>query len=90
MAQTSINVRMDEELKRKFERFCDEVGMSMSTAITMFAKATIREGKIPFEIKVDPFYSEENIAYLKDCIAEADNGEMITVKIDELRKAIDG
>ena len=66
---------MDEELKRKFERFCDEVGMSMSTAITMFAKATVRDGVLPFEVKADPFYSEANMSELVRRAADMDAGK---------------
>ena len=42
MAQTNINIRMDEELKRQFDAFCSEVGMSMTTAICVFAKTVVR------------------------------------------------
>ena len=38
MAQTLINVRMDEDLKRNFDNVCNELGMTMSTAIMIFAK----------------------------------------------------
>ena len=44
MAQTNINIRMDAELKRQFEEFCADVGMSMTTAFTVFAKKN-RAGK---------------------------------------------
>jgi addiction module RelB/DinJ family antitoxin len=50
MAQVAFSIRMDEELKRDFGRFCEEVGMSMSTAFTVFAKEAVREQKIPFEV----------------------------------------
>jgi len=52
MATTNITIRMDEELKRQFDHFCDEVGMSMGTAMTIFAKAVVKEGRIPFELYV--------------------------------------
>ena len=51
MGQTSINIRMDEELKKQFDSFCDDVGMTMTTAICIFAKTVVREQKIPFEIR---------------------------------------
>ena len=38
MAQTLVNIRMDEELKRNMEQTCQELGMNMTTAITIFAK----------------------------------------------------
>lgn len=54
MAQTtSINIRMDAELKRQFEAFCADMGMSMTTAFNVFAKKAVREYRIPFEIGGD-------------------------------------
>lgn len=50
MATTNINIRMDTELKKQFAEFCEDVGMSMSTAFTLFAKRTVRDNCIPFEI----------------------------------------
>lgn len=50
MAQTNVSIRMDADLKRQFEEFCADVGMSMTTAITIFAKKTVRENKIPFPV----------------------------------------
>lgn len=50
MATTTVSIRMDSELKRQFEQFCDDVGMSMTTAFTIFAKKVVNEDRIPFEI----------------------------------------
>ena len=44
---------MDSELKRQFEAFCSDMGMSMTTAFNIFAKKTVREYRIPFEIGAD-------------------------------------
>ena len=52
MAQTTVNVRMDETLKKQLEWLCGELGMSISTAVTVFAKTAVREGRIPFELRV--------------------------------------
>ena len=41
---------MDIDLKRQFEAFCADMGMSMSTAFTIFARKAVREYRIPFEI----------------------------------------
>ena len=76
MAQISINVRMDEELKKKFEDFCEDIGMSMTTAICVFVKKAVNEQKIPFEITAqDPFYSTANIKRLEKAITELDEGK---------------
>lgn len=66
MSQTTLSIRMDENVKKQFDAFCSEVGMNTSVAINLFAKAVLREKKIPFEIAIetDPFYSEANQARL--------------------------
>ncbi len=66
MAQTvNVNFPMDADLKRSMEEVCSELGMSMKTAFTIFAKKVSREWRIPFNVSVDLFYSESNMAYLK-------------------------
>jgi len=64
MAMTSINVRVDENDKQWFDMFCNELGMSMSTAINMFMKATRREQKIPFALAVDPYFTGANMRHI--------------------------
>lgn len=80
MAQTSVSVRMDEKLKKEFEKFCDETGMNITTAVNIFAKTVVREQRIPFEIETDQFYSKKNQEYLAKVIAEIKNG---TAKLEE-------
>ena len=75
MSQTNVNIRMDAELKKKFEMFCSEVGMNMTTAICVFAKKAVREQRIPFEISSDPFYSDENILELEKRIENLESGK---------------
>lgn len=53
MANTNINIRMDADLKRQFEAFCADMGMSMTTAFNVFARKAVREYRIPFEIGGD-------------------------------------
>lgn len=55
LAQTNysnIMIRIDEGDKKGFEKFCKGIGMNMSTAITVFIKACLREQKIPFELSI--------------------------------------
>ena len=70
MAQAMINFRMDEELKKSMEETCKDLGLSMTTAFTIFAKKMTREKRIPFDVSVDPFYSESNMAYLKKVVED--------------------
>lgn len=53
MAQTNVNIRMDDNLKQQFDRLCNELGLNMSTAINIFAKTMVRQQRIPFEISLD-------------------------------------
>lgn len=50
MAQTTICIRLDENLEKEFEQFCSSTGMSMSTAINIFIMKSVREQRIPFDI----------------------------------------
>ena len=54
MSQTAFSIRMDENLKRDFSQFCENVGMNMTTAFVVFAKAAVRERRFPFEIAEYP------------------------------------
>ena len=51
MAQATFSVRMDETLKKQFDNLCSEFGMNATTAFNVFARAVVRERKIPFEIQ---------------------------------------
>lgn len=76
MAQAvNVNFRMDAELKKNMEQTCSELGMSMTTAFIIFAKKVIREKRIPFEVSVDPFYSESNMEHLRRGIAALNAGK---------------
>ena len=56
MAEVSFSIQMDENLKERFEQVCSDLGISVSMAITIFARMVVRERKIPFEIAA-PFAS---------------------------------
>lgn len=83
MGQATLSVRVDEQDKKRFEAFCDETGMNVSVAVNMFIKSVLREQKLPFKVKTDPFYSEENIARLKKSIAQLENGQYTEHDITE-------
>ena len=77
MARTvNVNFRLDEADKKRMENVCNELGLSMSAAFTIFAKKMGREHRIPFEVSVDPFYSESNISYLEEKLAAYKSGEL--------------
>jgi DNA-damage-inducible protein J len=75
MAQTMVNFRMDEDLKNKMDAVCKEMGLSSTTAYTIFARKVVRENRIPFEVNADPFYSESNMTFLRNAVKALNNGE---------------
>jgi len=52
MAQTTVSIRMDENLKKQLEWLCGELGMTITTAVTIFAKTAVRERRIPFDLQL--------------------------------------
>ena len=92
MATTSVTIRMDEKLKKQAEALFSDMGLNMTVAMTIFAKAVVRQGKIPFEIAVDPFWNESNQIHLRKVIGEYESGNasLITKTIAELEVMADG
>lgn len=85
---TQVNFRIEDEIKTNAEVALKEMGLNMSTAITMFLVKVGRERRIPFEITADPFYSAENIAELERRVQNINNGSAILkehelIEVDE-------
>ncbi len=83
MGQTTVNIRMDEQLKKAMDETCKELGMNMSTAITIFAKKMCREQRIPFDVSVDSFYNDSNMAHLMRGIEALNAGKGVEHAIIE-------
>jgi DNA-damage-inducible protein J len=80
---------MDSDLKKQAESLFDNMGLSMTAAITVFVKTAVRKGKIPFEVAADPFYSEENQERLTAAIADLNAGRGLvarTIMVQASRK----
>ena len=74
MAQ--VNIRIDDELKEKADTLFDELGLNMTTAFIIFIKAAVRQRGIPFDLSIDPFYSEKNMRVLRESIRDAEAGKL--------------
>ena len=64
---------------------CNDMGLSMTAAFTIFAKTVTREKRIPFEVSADPFYSESNLKHLQRVAAELNAGKsarLLKIKLD--------
>ncbi len=76
MAQTvNVNFKLDADVKKSMEQVCSDLGLSLSAAFTVFAKKVSREKRIPFELSVDPYYSENNIRYLEGIMSDVKEGK---------------
>ena len=58
---SSVTFRMDENLKEQAETMFDEMGINMTTALVAFVRATVREGKLPFELMSDEYALRKRI-----------------------------
>jgi DNA-damage-inducible protein J len=75
---------MDEGLKKQAETLFDEIGLNMTTAVTIFMKAAVRQHKIPFELEASPFYSEVNMARLQRAFDDIDAGRVTIHELVEV------
>ena len=71
----NVNFKMDSDVKKGMEEVCSELGLSMSAAFNVFARKVSREKRIPFEVSIDPFYSEGNMRYLEGIARDIKNGK---------------
>lgn len=53
MATTSMNIRMDSDIKRDAQEIFSALGMDMTTAVNIFLRQAIRQRGLPFEVKLD-------------------------------------
>ena len=82
MAQTSLNIRMDSDLKKDFAKLCDEIGMSMSTAFCVFAKAAVRKQGIPFEVTTldENGFTPEEAAEILRAVEDVKAGRNVVIQ----------
>ena len=89
MPQATFSIRMDENLKRQFDELCNEFGMTATTAFNVFARAVVREKKIPFEIKAtdDSLQEEAKNAFYALRETAKENGVQ-DLRLSEINKEI--
>ncbi len=88
MAQVSMTVRMDAGLKAAFDDLCAQFGMSVNTAMTIFAKAVVRERAIPFEIKATNEEPMDGLSAFYALRAEAQNNGVSEMSLEEINQEI--
>ena len=85
MSTTQITFRMEEQLKKQAEALFDEMGINMTTALNVFIKATVREGKIPFELVSDDYAFKTMVRKkLEESLAESSDPNVKWLSHDEV------
>jgi len=81
----TVTFRLEKTLKEEADRALDEIGMNMTTALTVFIKTLVRQNRIPFDVVGDRFYDPSNQEWLREALADARAGRGLAVKsMDEL------
>lgn len=83
---TNINIRVNEETKKQAEIVFEELGMSLSAAINIFLKQSIRENGIPFAVKINE-PNEITLSAMKE--AEDLKSSKGYKNVKDLRRALD-
>jgi DNA-damage-inducible protein J len=65
MATTNLNIRIDADLKKQTEEIFNELGLTMSAAMTVFLRQTVRSHGIPFKMRLN-VPNDETIAAIQD------------------------
>ena len=65
MATVNLSIRMDTEIKKQAAAMFSDMGLNMTTAMNMFLRQVVRQGRIPFEIATD-IPNAETIAAIKE------------------------
>lgn len=90
MAQTAVTIRIDSDIKKKFDILCQDFGMSANTAFNIFARAVVRSNGIPFAIRAEK--DSEIVENARKAISQmraisTDNGNA-EMSIDEINAEI--
>ncbi len=84
---TNFSVRMDSDIKKQCESLYSELGMTLTTAINIFLRQSIRVGGLPFEVKLERPNKETIAAMLEaERIAHDPNVEHYTDVEEALRE----
>ena len=86
MAQATFSVRMDDGLKRQFDALCADFGMNATTAFNIFARAVVRDKRIPFEIASNEPTLSDGMRAFMELRAEAKENGIQDMSLDEINE----
>ncbi|MCC8038993.1 MAG: type II toxin-antitoxin system RelB/DinJ family antitoxin [Bacteroidales bacterium] len=87
MATVATTIRLDSELKKRFDALCDEFGLTVNTAINLFVKSVVRTRSIPFSIKLDDPV-ELGMQALEELRAQAADNGLQDMTLDDINAEI--
>ena len=88
MAQSAVTVRIDSEMKSKFDKLCEQFGMSANTAFNIFVNAVVRSRSIPFTIKGDKVGTPSALDLFMQQRKAAEASEEPELTLDEINAEI--
>lgn len=92
MAQTAITIRVDKNLKRNFDALCEDFGLSVTSAFTIFMKTVVRERKIPFEIQSKKPSEDKKKLYMDNIMSMRDTASQYGIQdmgLEEINEEIE-
>lgn len=88
MSQSTITIRVNQELKKNFDALCEDFGLTITSAFNIFMKAVVREKRIPFEIQSNTKGDIENkgleaLKEMQRIVSESKQPEMSLEEIND-------
>ena len=93
MSQTAFTVRMDSDTKKRFDELCKDFGMSTNTAINVFARAVVKQERIPFDVESQKEIEQRELSRRLESVvnqlrAEAIKNGVSDMSLDEINAVI--
>ena len=71
----NVQIKIDDQLKQDAQMVAANMGLDLASAVRMFLKQMVRDNGMPFRPSVDPFYSPQNMAHLRQSIKDFNDGQ---------------
>lgn len=81
----TLQIRLDDDLKKKAQAVAADMGLELSSAIRVFLAQMVKENGLPFRPGNDPFFSVKNQEALQVSLDELQAGNTVTRSLEELR-----
>lgn len=89
MATTNLNIRTEKEIKDEAEKIYSELGLTMTAAINLFLRASIRQSGIPFDLTLNRPNAETLSAIEEGRRIAADDAHLAYKTMEELKAALE-